>query len=149
MSDARLFVQEVAPRDGLQIEPQFLPTEQKIRLVDACSAAGFSRIEVSSFVSPKAIPMLRDADEVFAGISRRAGTIYVALVPNLRGAERALIVRTGLFDVYEGAGLPEGQKSLGVEIALQPKERTLTDAEIEATCAKVVQAVAKLGGRLR
>lgn len=67
----------------------------------------------------------------------------------VRGAERALIVRTGLFDVYEGAGLPEGQKSLGVEIALQPKERTLTDAEIEATCAKVVQAVAKLGGRLR
>jgi hydroxymethylglutaryl-CoA lyase len=90
MSAERLIVQEVAPRDGLQIEPQFLPTAEKIWLVDAASAAGFSQIEVSSFVSPKAIPMLRDAEAVFAGIARRKGTTYVALAPNLRGAERAL-----------------------------------------------------------
>lgn len=90
MSKPQIFVQEVAPRDGLQIEPGFLPTEDKILLVDACAAAGFSRIEVSSFVSPRAVPMLRDAEQVFAGITRRPGTVYVALVPNLRGAERAL-----------------------------------------------------------
>jgi hydroxymethylglutaryl-CoA lyase len=95
MSADRLLVQEVAPRDGLQIEPAFLPTEDKIKLVDACSAADFSRIEVSSFVSPKAIPMLRDAAELFAGIRRHPGTIYVALVPNLRGAERALAAGAG------------------------------------------------------
>jgi phenylalanyl-tRNA synthetase beta chain len=67
----------------------------------------------------------------------------------VRGAERALITRAGLFDVYEGSGLPEGQKSLGVEVVLQPKEHTLTDADIEAASTKIVQSVAKLGGRLR
>jgi hydroxymethylglutaryl-CoA lyase len=117
MSDARLFVQEVAPRDGLQIEPQFLPTEQKIRLVDACSAAGFSRIEVSSFVSPKAIPMLRDADEVFAGISRRAGTIYVALVPNLRGAERALAAQADELNLVMSASETHNRANMGMGTA--------------------------------
>jgi hydroxymethylglutaryl-CoA lyase len=85
-----LIVQEVAPRDGLQIEPVFVPTETKVALIDALSAAGFTRIEAGSFVSPKAIPALRDGDEVFRAIQRRAGVIYVALVPNLKGAQRAL-----------------------------------------------------------
>ena len=67
----------------------------------------------------------------------------------VRGAERTLITRALLFDVYQGTGVPEGQKSLGIEIMLQPRERTLADADIEAVCAKVVQAVAKLGGVLR
>ncbi|KMO11688.1 hydroxymethylglutaryl-CoA lyase [Methylobacterium indicum] len=86
----RIFVQEVATRDGFQIEPVFVPTPEKIRLIDALSAAGFTRIEVSSFVSPKAVPALADAAEVFSGIARRPGTTYVALVPNPKGAERAL-----------------------------------------------------------
>lgn len=83
-------IQEVATRDGFQIEPAYVETADKIALIDALSAAGFPRIEVSSFVSPKAVPALRDAAEVFAGIARRPGTIYVALVPNPKGAERAL-----------------------------------------------------------
>jgi len=85
-----MLIQEVAPRDGFQIESRFVETADKIRLIDALSAAGFSRIEVSSFVSPKAVPALRDAAEVFGGIARRPGTVYVALVPNPKGAERAL-----------------------------------------------------------
>ncbi|MFJ9990433.1 hydroxymethylglutaryl-CoA lyase [Pseudomonas putida] len=85
-----LVVQEVAPRDGLQIEPTWVPTEDKIRLIDGLSKLGFSRIEAGSFVSPKAIPALRDGDEVFRGIQRQPGVIYVALIPNLKGAERAL-----------------------------------------------------------
>ncbi|MET1028199.1 MAG: hydroxymethylglutaryl-CoA lyase [Dongiaceae bacterium] len=85
----RLIVQEVAPRDGLQIEPQWIPTERKIDLIDSLSAAGFTRIEAGSFVSPKAVPNLRDGAEVFAGIHRRPGCVYVALVPNLKGAELA------------------------------------------------------------
>jgi hydroxymethylglutaryl-CoA lyase len=85
-----MIVQEVAPRDGLQIEPRILDTLDKVALIDALSAAGFSRIEAGSFVSPKAVPALADAAEVFARIRRRPGTRYVALVPNLRGAERAL-----------------------------------------------------------
>ena len=86
----RLIVQEVAPRDGLQIEPKWVETADKIALIDQLSLAGFSRIEAGSFVSPKAIPALRDGDEVFRGIRRQAGVIYVALIPNLKGAQRAL-----------------------------------------------------------
>jgi hydroxymethylglutaryl-CoA lyase len=85
-----LIVQEVAPRDGLQIEKQWLETEDKVALIDGLSACGFTRIEAGSFVSPKAIPALRDGDAVFNGIRREQGVIYVALVPNVKGAERAL-----------------------------------------------------------
>jgi len=86
----RLIIQEVSPRDGLQIEPKWVETADKIDLIDQLSLAGFSRIEAGSFVSPKAIPALRDGDEVFRGIKRQPGVIYVALIPNLRGAQRAM-----------------------------------------------------------
>ncbi len=85
-----LIVQEVSPRDGLQIEPTWVETVDKIALIDQLSLAGFSRIEAGSFVSPKAIPALRDGEQVFKGIARRPGVIYVALIPNLKGAQRAL-----------------------------------------------------------
>lgn len=86
----RLIVQEVAPRDGLQIEPQWVETADKIALIDGLSSLGFTRIEAGSFVSPKAIPALRDGDAVFRGLRRAPGVTYVALVPNAKGAERAL-----------------------------------------------------------
>jgi len=89
----KLIVQEVAPRDGLQIEPTWVDTADKIQLINALSTAGFTRIEAGSFVSPKAIPALRDGEAVFQQIERRAGVIYVALVPNLKGAERALAAK--------------------------------------------------------
>lgn len=85
-----LIVQEVSPRDGLQIEPGWVETADKISLIDQLSQAGFSRIEAGSFVSPKAIPALRDGEQVFQGIRRRTGVIYVALIPNLKGAQRAV-----------------------------------------------------------
>jgi len=91
----RLIVQEVAPRDGLQIEPTWVETADKIKLINELSVAGFTRIEAGSFVSPKAIPALRDGEQVFKGIARRAGVIYVALVPNLKGAQRALEAEAG------------------------------------------------------
>ncbi|SDI14165.1 hydroxymethylglutaryl-CoA lyase [Paraburkholderia steynii] len=86
----KLIVQEVAPRDGLQIEPTWVETADKIALIDQLSTAGFTRIEAGSFVSPKAIPALRDGEAVFTQIERRAGVVFVALVPNVKGAERAL-----------------------------------------------------------
>jgi hydroxymethylglutaryl-CoA lyase len=89
----KLIVQEVSPRDGLQIEPTWVETVDKIELIDSLSTAGFTRIEAGSFVSPKAIPALRDGDAVFQQIERHPGVIYVALVPNLKGAERALAAR--------------------------------------------------------
>ena len=86
----RIFIQEVAVRDGFQIEPRFVPTEEKIALIDSLSRCGLAKVEVTSFSSPKAIPMLADAETVMRGIERVEGVEYAALVPNLRGCERAL-----------------------------------------------------------
>lgn len=86
----RLYLQEVATRDGFQNEKTFIDTEQKIALIDALSQCGYAKIEVTSFTSPKAIPALRDAEAVMAGIRRQKGVEYTVLVPNVRGAERAL-----------------------------------------------------------
>jgi phenylalanyl-tRNA synthetase beta chain len=72
-----------------------------------------------------------------------------AVLRAVRSADRAMIERASVFDVYEGDNVPEGVKSLGIEIIVQPRERTMTDAEIEAVCAKVVTAVGKIGGNLR
>jgi hydroxymethylglutaryl-CoA lyase len=86
----RIYLQDVAVRDGFQIEPVFIPTERKIALIDSLSRTGLAKIEVTSFTSPKAIPALADAEEVMSGIQRVPGVIYTVLVPNMRGAERAL-----------------------------------------------------------
>lgn len=85
-----IVIQEVCPRDGLQIEPIVVPTDVKVALIDRLSVLGFRRIEAGSFVSPKAVPALADGDAVFRSIVRREGVVFVALIPNLRGAERAL-----------------------------------------------------------
>ena len=87
---SRVYIQDVAVRDGFQIEPQFIPTDRKIALIDALSQTGLAKIEVTSFTSPKAIPALADAEQVMAGINRIVGVEYTVLVPNMRGAERAL-----------------------------------------------------------
>lgn len=89
-ADKTVTICEVGTRDGFQIEPEFIPTAQKIEAVNRISAVGMPRIEVTSFVHPKAVPQLRDAEEVMASIARRPGTIYAALVPNDKGAQRAV-----------------------------------------------------------
>jgi hydroxymethylglutaryl-CoA lyase len=89
----RIFIHDVVARDGFQIEPSWIPTEQKIEIIDLLSQTGVAKIEATSFVSPKAVPNLRDAAEVMAGIRRNPGVTYVALVPNVRGAERALAAK--------------------------------------------------------
>jgi hydroxymethylglutaryl-CoA lyase len=93
MSADRIFFNEVVTRDGFQNEPTFVETADKVALIDALSDCGYAKIEVTAFVSPKAIPMLRDADEVMARIQRREGVVYTVLVPNMRGAERAIEAR--------------------------------------------------------
>jgi hydroxymethylglutaryl-CoA lyase len=89
----KIAINEVVTRDGFQIEPDFIDTDSKVRLVDKLSECGFAKIEVTSFTSAKAIPGLRDAAEVMARIDRVPGVEYTVLVPNLRGAERALEAR--------------------------------------------------------
>jgi len=86
----RIHITDVGPRDGLQNQAEPIPTKTKIALIDALSQTGLERIEASAFVHPKWIPQLADADEVFAGITRRKDVKYTALVPNERGWNRAL-----------------------------------------------------------
>jgi len=100
---ARVRVVEVGPRDGLQNEAAFVPTAEKVRLVRALVAAGLREIEVSSFVSPRAVPQLADAEAVFAALDARPGVTYAALVPNARGLERALTTVAGQIALFTGA----------------------------------------------
>ena len=90
-------VTEVGPRDGLQAEPEFVATGQKIRLINNLIDAGVPRIEFSSFVSPRAVPQLTDVVEVFEGINRSSSTVLAALVPNVKGAVRA--AETGIDEI--------------------------------------------------
>jgi hydroxymethylglutaryl-CoA lyase len=95
----RIHFNEVVTRDGFQMEPEFVPTDAKIALIDALSQCGYAKIEVTSFTSAKAIPMLRDAEEVMGRIQRVTGVEYTVLVPNLRGAERAMDVKPDEFNL--------------------------------------------------
>ncbi|UOQ92374.1 hydroxymethylglutaryl-CoA lyase [Halobacillus shinanisalinarum] len=85
----RIYIQEVATRDGFQIEDQFVPTDQKIDLINRMGSSGLDKIEVTSFVSPKAVPNLKDAKEVIEGIDRKPDVTYTTLIPNVKGAEQA------------------------------------------------------------
>jgi hydroxymethylglutaryl-CoA lyase len=95
----RIYFNEVVTRDGFQMESTFVPTDTKVALIDALSQSGYAKIEVTSFTSAKAIPMLRDAEEVMGRIQRVAGVEYTVLVPNLRGAERAMDVKPDEFNL--------------------------------------------------
>ncbi|MCY0853802.1 hydroxymethylglutaryl-CoA lyase [Cupriavidus sp. D39] len=89
----RIYMQEVGTRDGFQSEGAFVETRDKIALIDALSNTGMAKIEVTAFVSPQAIPALCDAEIVLREIERKPGVVYTALVPNVRGAERAIDAR--------------------------------------------------------
>lgn len=99
----RLEINEVATRDGFQMEGRFIPTDDKVALINTLGTLGYRRIEVSSFTSPKAIPQLADADAVVQRITRVPGVIYTVLVPNVRGAERALAARADEFNLVMSA----------------------------------------------
>jgi hydroxymethylglutaryl-CoA lyase len=86
----KVTVVEVGPRDGFQNEPGWISTENKIAIINRLSETGLTRIEATSFVHPKAVPQLADANEVIAGITRRPGVTYMALIPNLKGCQRAI-----------------------------------------------------------
>lgn len=94
---------EMGPRDGLQNEKRQIPTPEKIAFVDCLSRAGFRRIEVGSFVSPKWVPQMANSADVFAGITRAAGVSYAALTPNLKGFEGALAARADEVAIFASA----------------------------------------------
>lgn len=122
-------INDVAPRDGLQIESRFVPTEEKIRLIDALSRTGLAKIEATSFTSPRAIPNLRDAEEVMRGIERVAGVGYVVLVPNEKGAERALACGVDEINLVLSASDSHGRANLRMT-AEQSLERFANILEI-------------------
>lgn len=95
----RIYFNEVVTRDGFQMEPEFVPTDTKVELIDKLSQCGYAKIEVTSFTSAKAIPMLRDAEEVMGRIQRAPNVEYTVLVPNVRGAERAMDVKPDEFNL--------------------------------------------------
>src|SRR5262245_30323465 len=117
----RVTMCEVGTRDGFQIEPDWIPTELKIEVVDRLSATGMPRIEVTSFVSPKAIPALRDAEAVMAGIRRRPGTRYSALVPNDKGAVRA--VDAGVDDIHTVVSASQSHNLANVNMTIAESPR--------------------------
>ncbi|MGH9411277.1 MAG: hydroxymethylglutaryl-CoA lyase [Vicinamibacterales bacterium] len=113
---AAVRIVEVGPRDGLQNEHASIGTADKIAFVDLLSDAGLSTIEVSSFVSPKWVPQMADAIDVFAAIRRRPGTRYTALVPNVAGLERALEANVDEVAVFAAASESFSRKNINRSI---------------------------------
>ena len=108
---------EVGPRDGLQNEARTVSTDAKVAFVDALSESGLPEIEVSAFVSPRWIPQLSDAGDVFRRIRRKAGVVYSALVPNEKGLERALDAGVGKVSVFTAASETFNRKNINASIA--------------------------------
>ncbi|MCA9539797.1 MAG: hydroxymethylglutaryl-CoA lyase [Myxococcales bacterium] len=129
---ARVQVYEVGPRDGLQNEAAFVGTEDKLRLIDALIAAGLPRIEITSFVHPRWIPALADADRVAAHYQGRTSPILTALVPNVRGLDRALGAKMREIAVFMSASETHNKRNIN-------KTRDETYAAFEpvfAVCAE-------------
>jgi hydroxymethylglutaryl-CoA lyase len=118
---SRVSIVEVGPRDGLQNEPASIATADKIAFVDRLSDAGHAAIEVSAFVSPKWVPQMADAAEVFAQIRRRPGTRYTALVPNLAGLERAIAATVDEIAVFAAASESFSRRNInqGIDESLE------------------------------
>lgn len=114
---ARVRIVEVGPRDGLQNEDALVPAEAKVAFVEALAAAGLPVVEVTSFVSPRAIPQLADADDVFPRVRRVPGVRYPVLVPNMRGMERAERAGADAVAVFTAASEAFNERNIGMTIA--------------------------------
>jgi len=163
----RIALYEVGMRDGLQAETAFVPTDEKIALIDALADAGMRKIEATAFVSPQAIPALRDASAVLRAIGRRPGVIYSALVPNAGGAERAIdagademnlvmsaseshnlanlkMTRAQSFEALSGVSRIAHQARVRVNISLScsfgcPMEGDMSEATVLDGCARFIE----------
>ncbi|MBI2152840.1 MAG: hydroxymethylglutaryl-CoA lyase [Candidatus Rokubacteria bacterium] len=135
----RVTITEVGTRDGFQIEPDFIPTDLKVEVVNRLSATGMPRIEVTSFVSPKAVPQLKDAEEVMARITRRPGATYAALVPNDKGASRA--VEAGVDEIHTVVSASESHNLANVNMTIAESLQKLSAvAEVCRRAGKPVVA---------
>lgn len=110
-------VVEVGPRDGLQNEGHFVPTEQKIALIERLSETGLKRIEITSFVHPKAIPQLQDSEELVKRVRQKPNVIYSTLVPNEKGLERALASGVKEIALFVSASETHNQKNVKMSVS--------------------------------
>jgi hydroxymethylglutaryl-CoA lyase len=138
---SRLTIVEVGPRDGLQNESARVSTADKVTFINLLSAAGLPVIEVSAFVSPKWVPQMADASDVFAAIERRAGVRYSALVPNLAGLDRALAARVGEIAVFAASSEAFSRKNINQSI-----DESL--ATYKAVCDRAIAAGVRVRGYL-
>jgi hydroxymethylglutaryl-CoA lyase len=138
LTGRKITVVEVGPRDGLQNEGAAISTADKIEFVNRLSATGLPVIEVTAFVSPKWVPQMADAAEVFSGINKRPGTRYPALVPNLAGLERAVNVGVNEVAIFAAASETFSRKNIN-----QPIEESF------ATYKPVCQRARAVGVRVR
>ena len=116
MTPQSVTIVEVGPRDGFQMERSFIPTDLKVRVIDLLTEAGLRSIEATSFVNPKVIPQMADAAEVMERIARRPGTRYKALVPNLKGAERAIEAKADALELVIVASESYNRKNVGKSV---------------------------------
>ena len=116
MTPKKIQIVEVGPRDGLQNEKEWIPTETKISLIEKLADAGLTKIEVTSFVSPKWVPQLKDAHEVFTGIKQISSVSYPVLTPNMKGFERALEADAKEIAVFGAASETFSQKNTNCSI---------------------------------
>ena len=116
MIPEKIQIVEVGPRDGLQNEKEWVPTKTKISLIEKLADAGLTKIEATSFVSPKWVPQLKDAHEVFTGIKRIYGVSYPVLTPNIKGLERALEADAKEIAVFSAASEAFTQKNTNCSI---------------------------------
>ena len=132
MSD-QVRIVEVGPRDGLQNEKQIVPAATKIELIERLAATGLRTVEATSFVSPKWIPQLADAAEVYVGVRKRPGVAYPVLVPNLQGLERALAVGVREVALFSAASEAFNRKNINASIdeSLQRFEPVMERARAE------------------
>jgi hydroxymethylglutaryl-CoA lyase len=139
MTDNHITIYEVGPRDGLQNEAALISTANKIALIDCLSAAGLSKIETTSFVSPKWVPQMADAAKVMAGISRNPSVDYAALTPNLKGLDAAIHAQADEVAIFGSASETFSQKNINCSIA-ESIER------FKPLAQKALQANVKLRG---
>jgi hydroxymethylglutaryl-CoA lyase len=125
----RIEIREVSPRDGLQGETRLVSSQDKVRLIDMLADTGVKQINATSFVSPKAVPQMADAEAVMARIERRPGIVYDASVPNLRGAQRAFESHVDALVIFVDASEGGNRSSVGRSIGESMREAEAVIAE--------------------
>lgn len=138
----KVTIVDVGPRDGFQMEPGFIPTEQKIKIIDQLSETGIKRIEATSFVHPKYVPQLADAEEVLARIKKKDGVIYETLVPNAKGVERA--IQAGVEHVSMVVSASESHNKANVNMTIEESMKTLNEA-VKLALSSQIHVTAGIG----